>query len=315
MRRHYKDLSLTQLRSFHEVYRLGGYAEAARLLNVSTSTVWEQMRGLERYFGAKLLESGPAGIRPNPEGQTLLELILPHLAGLESAREVLLQHSGRPPECVTIVTGMRMLLDEVATALGPFRRAYPTVRVRCLYAEDRAIEGMIEHGEADLGLMLEPGRSRPPRPTVSHEPAYELDFVLVTPPKHLLLTKRSLMLKDVVRYPLVLGTTATTSRRRIDEAVQRDGLANDLVIAAETNSAALTQAYVRAGIGIGITAGHRRGQLGQGLWLRPLREWFGVARYVFVRTRGAYLPPAVQDLVRLIREAVTDKPHGSDVSE
>ena len=312
MRKPYKDLSLTQLRSFHEVYRLGGYAEAARFIGVSTSTVWEQMRGLERYFGAKLLESGPGGLRPTPEGKTLLELILPHLAGLESAREVLLQYSGRPPESITIVTGMRMLLDEVATALGPFRRSYPTVRVRCLYAEDRRIEAMIEHGEADLGLMLEPGGSTPPRPTVTHEPAYELDYVLVTPPRHPLLTKRGLKLKDVVRYPLVLGTTATTSRRRIDEAVQREGLTQDLVIAAETNSAASTQAYVRAGIGIGITAGHRRGQLGRGLGLRPLRDWFGVARYVFVRTKGAYLPPAMQEFVRLIRAAVTDHPKGYD---
>jgi DNA-binding transcriptional LysR family regulator len=312
MRIPYKDLSLTQLRSFHEVYRLGGYAEAARVLGVSTSTVWEQMRGLERYFGAKLLESGPGGLKPTPEGHTLLELVLPHLAGLESAREVFLQHGGRPPESITLVTGMRMLLDEVATALPKFRRLYPTVRVRCLYAEDRAIDGMIESGDADLGLMLEPATGEPSRPTVTHEPAYELDFVLVTPPRHPLLTKRALKLKDVVRYPLVLGTSATTSRRRIDEAVQREGLAADLVIAAETNSAALTQAYVRAGIGIGITAGYRRGKLGRGLGIRPLRDWFGVARYVFVRVKGAYLPPAISEFARLIQSAVVD--HSDEVS-
>jgi DNA-binding transcriptional LysR family regulator len=79
-------------------------------------------------------------------------------------------------------------------------------------------------------------------------------------------------------------------------------------VAVETNSAALSLAYVRAGLGVGITTGHRRGFLGVGLGLRPVGDWFGAARYVFVRLRGAYLPPAQGRLIDLIREAARDDP-------
>src|SRR5262249_5400277 len=153
-------LNLQQLRSFNAVSRLGSYAAAARQLSLTTSTVWEQMRGLERHFEAALLEREGDRIRLTAEGRHLLELVRPLLAGLESAREVLHQHRGRPPEQITLVSGMRMLLEEVGEALAQLRRRYPSVRLRCLYVEDRAIEALVEHGEADLGLLLEPGPGR-----------------------------------------------------------------------------------------------------------------------------------------------------------
>jgi DNA-binding transcriptional LysR family regulator len=304
MRRPYKDLGLSQLRSFVAVCRLGGYAETARQLGVSTSTVWEQMRGLDRQLGVALLESAGGRVRPTPEGQQLLELVRPLLAGLESAKEVLHQQRGRPPEQITLVSGMRMLLEEVGEALARFRDRYPTVRLRCLYAEDRTIEALVGHGEADLGLMLEPGPGRAPDPALVYEPAYELEYVLVTPPRHPLARRRGLRLRDVARHPLVVGTPGTTSRRRIEEVFHHHGLLRALHIAVETNSAAMTLAYVRAGAGVGIAGGYRRGALAQGLGIRPLGRWFGAARFVFVWQRGAYAPPAQRELADLIRAAV-----------
>lgn len=304
VRKPYKDLSLTQLRSLEVVARLGGYAEAARELGVSPSTVWEQMRGLERYFEIPLLEAAGGRVCPTSEGRQLLDLLLPQLAGLGSAKEVLHQRRGRPPASITLVSGMRMLLEEVGSGLPAFRAKYASVRIRCLYAEDSVIESLVERGGADLGLMLELGPGREAKRTLTYEPAYELEYLLVTRPRHPLLKKRPLRLADVVRYPLVVGAPGTTSRRRIDEVFHREGLLGRLSVAVETNSAALTLAYVRAGVGIGITAASRQGLLWKGLEARSLRKWFGAARYVFVWPRGAFVPPAQQELADQIRAAV-----------
>jgi DNA-binding transcriptional LysR family regulator len=308
MRKPYKNLSLQQIRNFCEVCRLGSYAEAGRRLHLSTSTVWEQVRGLERQFEASLLESSNGALRPTPEGRQLLELVLPLLAGLESAKEVLQQQRGLPPEAITLVSGMRMLMEEVGQAIVPFQLRYPNVRLRLLYAEDRDIEALVERGEVDLALVLEPGPGRASKPTVHHEPAYELDYVLVTPPRHPLLRKRGLCLGDIVRYPLVLGAPGTSSRRRIEEVLHRHNLLAALQVAVETNSAALTFAYVRAGAGVGITAGNPRGFLCHGLGVRALGKWFGAARYVFLWARGAYVPPAQRALADLIRASIQGDP-------
>jgi molybdate transport repressor ModE-like protein len=304
VRKPYKDLSLPQLRSLEVVCRVGGYADAARELGVSTSTVWEQMRGLERYFEGRLLEAAGGRVRATAEGRQLLALVSPLLAGLGSAREVLRQQRGRPPESITLVSGMRMLLEEVGAALPGFRKAYPGVRVRCLYADDSAIAERVEQGRADLGLMLEPDPGRPAHPALTYEPAYALDYVLVTRPRHPLLGKRTLRLADVAEHPLVLGAPGTTSRRRIDEVFHLEGLLPRLRVAVETSSASLTVAYVRAGAGVGITAGNRRGPQWAGVGARPLGHWFGAARYVFVWVRGAHVPPAQRALADRIRAAV-----------
>jgi DNA-binding transcriptional LysR family regulator len=100
---------------------------------------------------------------------------------------------------------MRMLLEEVRHAIPPFQQHYPGVRLRLLYAEDHVIASMVERGEVDLALILELGPGRTTRTTVVHELAYSLDYVLVAPSRHPLLGKRALRLRDILRYPLILG--------------------------------------------------------------------------------------------------------------
>jgi LysR family cys regulon transcriptional activator len=300
----YKELSLPQLRSFNAVCRLSSYANAARHLGLSTSTVWEQMRGLERYFDTSLLEKRGGALRPTPEGVRLLELLLPVLNGVESARETLLQQRGQLPASLTLASGLRMLLEEVSHAVASFRQRYPSVRLRVLHCDDREIEALVEHGDAQVALMLEPGPGRPRRTTVAHEPAYELEYVLVTPPRHQLARQRGLRLRDIVRHPLVLGVPGISSRRRLEEVLHGHGLLGDLQVAVETNSAALTFAYVRAGAGVGITAGNQKGNLCRGLGVRSLRKWFGSARYVFIWPQGGHVPPVQRALADLIRAGI-----------
>src|SRR6266513_2999435 len=93
-RRGYKDLSLAQLRSFGVVCQHRGYAAAARVLLLTSPAVWEQMQALERYYGVRLLERHGGGVRPTAQGERLLELIGPCLAGLDSTRHVLQQADG-----------------------------------------------------------------------------------------------------------------------------------------------------------------------------------------------------------------------------
>lgn len=308
MRTTYKELGLSQLRSFCAVCQLGSYAAVARRLHLTTSTVWEQMRGLERQFEARLLENHGGEVRPTREGEQLRELVAPLLEGLESTKEVFQQQRGRPPAAITLASGIRMLLDEVGPVLPHFQKRYPGVRLRLLFEPDRQIESLVEQGEADLGLILEPDPARPTHPALAYEPAYEWDYLLVTPPGHALLAKRGLRLEDIVRHPLVVTVPGTASRRRIEEVLHQHQLFAKMQVSVETSSIVMTYAYVRSGAGIGIAVGNPSGFLCQGLGLRSLRQWFGAARYVFVWRRGAYVPPAQRALADLIRSSPEGQP-------
>src|SRR5262245_31238791 len=100
-RRPYKELALQQLRSFCEVCQRGGYAAAARELLLTSPAVWEQIQALARHYGVRLLERHGHGVRPTIQGERLLEMIRPLLAGLDSTREALQQQDGTVPEQIT----------------------------------------------------------------------------------------------------------------------------------------------------------------------------------------------------------------------
>ena len=78
---------LTALRAFEAAVRLGGFARAAAELNVSTSAVSHQIRGLEESLGARLLErsTGLGGTRLTPAGASLLPAASGALSLLEEA--------------------------------------------------------------------------------------------------------------------------------------------------------------------------------------------------------------------------------------
>ncbi len=65
---------LPALRAFEAVARLGGFARAATELNVSTSAISHQIRGLEDSLGVRLLERSPGagGVNVTPAGERLL---------------------------------------------------------------------------------------------------------------------------------------------------------------------------------------------------------------------------------------------------
>jgi DNA-binding transcriptional LysR family regulator len=284
----YKDLTLGQLRSFAVVCRLGSYAAAARELLLTSPAVWEQMQGLERHYGRKLFRRAGNGVEPTSEGRRLLELVEPVLSGLDSTRDVLQQQSGELPRTLTVATNLRVLAEEISRGLAAFHKTHLSPHLRLIFTGND-VDRYIASGRADVGLTLEPGPDAPLPPAVIYEPASEVGYLLVAPPRHPLLLQRGLQLKHIVHYPLVLGESVSYSRRRVQEVLHRHNLSDAVHVAVETSSDEYTLSCVRADLGVGITIGAGEGPLYRGLATRPLDRWFGTARIGFVWKRGAYI--------------------------
>ena len=298
-RQTYKDVTLAQLRSFGVVCRAGSYAGAARELLLTSPAVWEQMQGLERHYGRKLIRRRGNGVEPTAEGRRLLELLQPVLAGLDSTRDVIQHQGGAPPAVLTVATNLRVLAEEISRGLARFRELHPQVLLRLTFTGND-VEAQISSGQADVGFTLEPGPDSDPQTAAQYEAAGEVDYLLVAPQRHPLLRKRSLQLKQIVRYPLVLGQEEAYSRRRVQEVLHRQDLHGDVRLAVETSSDEYTLSCVRAGLGVGITVGTGRGQLYRDLGVRSLGRWFGTARLGFLWKRGAYIPAAQRSLAKCL---------------
>jgi LysR family transcriptional regulator, glycine cleavage system transcriptional activator len=127
-------LPLTALCTFEAAARLGGFARAAAELNMSTSAVSHQIRGLEDRLGARLLErsTGKGGVSVTPAGQRLLV----------AAREVmdLLQVASSDirgmPRQLTVSANPSMSAMWLARRLAEFSANHPQTPVSAIQEND-----------------------------------------------------------------------------------------------------------------------------------------------------------------------------------
>lgn len=298
------ELSTSQIRTFCTVFELGSYAAAARRIGLSTSAVWEQVKEIERQYATRLFVRQGRQVVTTPAGQQLDDLLRPLLAGLDSTRQIMLQQSESWTGRITIATGVRMLIEEVGTALRAFQRSHPDVSVCIRQSDSRDAEPLVAAGEVDMALTLEPGPGYAGK-AVTLEPAYDIDYLLIAPPRHPLGKKSRIQPADLAKYPLVVPHQDTYSRHLVDQMLHQHGLTDSAQIAVETANSAFTTACVRAGLGIGVIAGQSGGPLCKGLVVHSLARWLGQARIVFVRKRGAHLSPILRQLSDTIRSVTT----------
>jgi DNA-binding transcriptional LysR family regulator len=292
-------LGVQQIRAFLAVHDRGSYAAAARALGRSVPAVWEQVRAVERVYGADLFEREGRVIRATPAAGLLHGLLSPLLAGLDSTVEALREQAGRGPGTLSIVTGVRMVLEDLGGALRRFQKRHPETALRLLHRDPAATERAILDEEADLALLLdpEPGRLGPQGVL---EPAYELDLLAVMRRGDPLARRRALRLRDLAEATILAGHPGTHGRQLLDAALHREGIR--VRMAVETDNSAAVLACVRAGMGVGIVAGRPDGFLARGLVTRRLRAELGPARIMFLRKKGRRAPRALETLMRLIRE-------------
>jgi len=154
---------LPALRAFETALRLGGFARAAIALNVSTSAVSHQIRGLEEFFGVRLLErsTGLGGVSLTPEGARLLPAVTNAISLLENA-------------CLDINKASKHL---TILANGPFSS---------MWLARRMAEFSASHPEASINSVIQDGTPdfsrQPVDVAVVHVPDQEMrkdDLILV----------------------------------------------------------------------------------------------------------------------------------------
>src|SRR6516225_2945686 len=121
----YKQLELAQLRSFSLAALQGNFTAAARQLSLSVTTVWQQIRALERRLGTTLLQVHGRGLELTPEGRLLLRLIQPHVSGLDSLERLFQAQRQELPQHLTVAATYYLLSYHLSRALQEFGRDRP----------------------------------------------------------------------------------------------------------------------------------------------------------------------------------------------
>jgi LysR family transcriptional regulator, glycine cleavage system transcriptional activator len=160
---------LAALRAFEATARLGGFARAAAVLNVSTSAVSHQIRGLEESLGARLLErsTGAGGVRVTPAGARLLAAASGALAMLEDACAEI---RGTSKRRLTVSANVSLSTMWLARRLAEFSALHPETPVNAVIQLEEP--DFVRYG-IDLAIVHVPAMSlRPGDAVLLHEEVF-----------------------------------------------------------------------------------------------------------------------------------------------
>ncbi len=299
----YKAMQLAQLRSFCLAARARNFTVAARQLGLSASTVWEQLRALERMLGCTLLRREGRNIELTKDGQVLLDILQPHVEAIDSLKRLFDAGRAQLAPQLVIASSQYLLRFHLPRPIQEFTSAFPNVQLNIQLPTSQQLVSVVEERVADIAVCaFEP--EEPRSDVLRYEPILELPLKLLTSKKHPLARKKKVVLADLLEFPVILPGVGSVMRRLIDRLLQRHDFLGRLQIIMETPMFDTTQQYVEMGVGVGLMHIEVAPQTLPNIHMRLIEESKVPLSIAMVVRKHGHLPPAVVDFQEIVRHSL-----------
>jgi DNA-binding transcriptional LysR family regulator len=297
----YKELQLPQLRSFCLAASEGNFTSAARALGLAASTVWQQVRALERQLQARLMRRRGRAVELTEEGRLLLGLLQPHVSGLDSLRRLFDARRAELPQELVVASGAYLLAHHLPGPIRQFRAARPSIQVHLRIAAWSALRRLIERGEADVAVLAcDPDVPR--SPSLEYEPLFDEPLALLAPAGHPLTRGKRLRPEQLVGHPLILPPKGGADRKAIERFFGKHNLGERVRTAVVCGLIDVAREYVTAGVGVALMyVTDAVARSAPGLHVRVLDAEVERLSVEMAVRKGAHLPEHVAEFRGLVR--------------
>jgi DNA-binding transcriptional LysR family regulator len=242
-------LELRHLIALRAIAAEGSFGRAARCLGYTQSAISQQIAGLERIVGQRLVDrpGGPRPISLTEAGMLLLRHAEAVTARLQAAQADLEAFQAGDAGPLRIGTYQSVGARVLPTLLRNFRSDWPGLEINLVEsADDRELLGLVENGDVDLSFVVFP---LTPGPFEGLELMRD-PFVLLTPSDSPLAHReRPPTLREIVELPLISHRSCRTTEQ-VEERLRVTGREPHVVFRSNDNGT--VQELVAAGIGVGL---------------------------------------------------------------
>jgi len=289
-------LETHQLKYFLAVAQTGRFTQAANACNVSQPSLSIQIAKLEGELGGALFDRTKKGARLTARGEAFLPRARAILDQMEAARHDAEALSGLSAGRVTLgclpTTGAH-LLPKVLSAFG---KAYPKIQVQLREESSPGLARCLEQGEVELAILDEAGVT----PALDQKTLFTEDLLVALPPKHPLVGKKKVNLKDLAEEPFILMKTGHGFRQIVLDLFRKAGLEPKVVF--ESGEIETMQALVGAGLGISLVP--RMVRKATGLAYLELAAPKPTRTLSLAWRKGATLSPAAEAMRKVVTEVI-----------
>jgi LysR family transcriptional regulator, low CO2-responsive transcriptional regulator len=249
-------VTLTQLKVFLTVARLGSVKAAALSLSVTEPAVSGAVAVLRRELGDPLFERSHGGVALTRGGQRLAASAAEILGLAEEARQRIRDASDERPQLRVAATAS-VAEYVVPWLLESFRRSQPNLDASTLAVPGSAFAEVLKDRRADVAIGP---RAAPERGVaIDSTPFLRIRLVVVAPPTHPLGGEREVAMQQLGREPWLLGPAGLDQSTLAGVFLTRLGVTAASVSAFPSGAAALEA--VGEGQGVSIAFAHVVGEL------------------------------------------------------
>ena len=292
----YKQNRLQQLRGFCYTALTGSVSRAAEKLLLSQPSVSQQIKALEREFGAALIERHGRSVKLTSEGELLYKMAEPLVQSVDTLHH---EFSARRDQVeggrLDIAAGESTILYILPKYVKAFITAHPGIDLKLHNVTGREGLAMLRARDADLAI----GSMIDPHDDMDYEPIFSFNPVLITARNHPLAKRKRVTMEEVASYPLILPPRNLTTFRIVDAAFRQRGLKYEVRL--EAGGWEVIKKYVELNLGISLVTnicltGRER------LAVLPLGKHLPRRTYGVVLAKNVHHSPQARRFIELMHD-------------
>lgn len=244
-------MKLQQLKYVREIARRElSISAAANALHASQPGVSNQVQLLEAELGLKIFERhGKRLTDLTPVGKSVIEMADRVLLDVENIRQLAADNHNSQTGTLSIGTTHTQARYALPNAIKAFAQRYPQVHLNIVQGTPTDVAEMAATGRVDIAIATE-GLAQ--FESLAILPCYDWNRSIVVPPKHPLLSEKSISLEAIAQYPILTYVMGFTGRAQQDQAFIDQDLKPNVIFTA--TDADVIKTYVGLELGIGIIA-------------------------------------------------------------
>jgi DNA-binding transcriptional LysR family regulator len=283
---------LRHLRYFIAVAEELNLHRAADRVHVDPSPLSRTVKELEEQLGVLLFARTPRTLRLTPAGEKLLLDAREMLIRLEQTKRAVRETGQNHRASLRIGIADGLSQPKLSRCLSEWFQIAPHTPIQLQDMLAPALAGALRREELDVGISF--GVSD--EDAIIQEPAWNYPLMAVVPLNHVLATRPSLSLDEVVAYPMIVCSDQYKPgvRRQVDALIKRYSL--EPVIAGEAGSLAGYLTQIGAGLGVGFAdTGHMQTMRREDVVSIPLEDSaLTITTHVLHKRQRSELPTSVK---------------------
>jgi DNA-binding transcriptional LysR family regulator len=237
---------ITSLKVFCDLVETQSFSKTAVLNSVTQSAVSQQLKSIESRQGKQLIEREKRRLTLTAEGEIFYRYAREIVRRYEEMEHRIQALGGVVSGTVRLASIYSVGMLELAPCLKTYLKAYPRVNFRLQYDQAQKIYDDVGNSEVDLGIVPYPRAQR----NVEVIPFAEDQMVVISHPGHALTNNGTIAPKELNKFPLILFTPETPTRRAIDRFFRKYNVRPNIVM--ELDHIATIKHAVEVDIGVSI---------------------------------------------------------------